>query len=72
LCSGPVWWEVKDDACDLCLGACAEGSWVVCEVCEVAQYCSAQCYKAAVAAGKHPSAACRALGAVRSGQLCRD
>jgi hypothetical protein len=63
------WWDVPDELCDLCGGGCEAGQVQLCEVCEVAQYCSDKCYKAAVAAGKHPWAACRALGAVRAGCL---
>jgi hypothetical protein len=62
-----LWWDVSDESCDLCGGGCDSGQVQLCEVCEVAQYCSDKCYKAAVAAGKHHWAACRALGAVKSG-----
>ena len=68
-CDGAVWWEVNDELCDFCSGRCAEASWVVCEVCEVAQYCSVACRDGAVAGGKHPWAGCRALAAVKSGRL---
>ena len=67
----PLWWGIKDDLCDECLGACGGEGMVVCEVCSTAQYCSSRCHKAAVAAGKHPWAACRALAVVQAGKWGR-
>ena len=64
-----LWWEVPDDMCDLCGGGCDADQVQLCEVCSTAQYCSSRCHKAAVAAGKHPWAACRALAAVKAGRL---
>jgi hypothetical protein len=64
---GEVWWEVEDVLCDFCFEPCCDR--VACQVCEVAQYCSSKCQKAAEVSGAHAWKACSALAAVGRGRL---
>ena len=63
-----LWWEVSDGLCDLCGVACDGDQVQLCEMCGLAQYCSTNCHKGAVEAGKHTWAACRALARVKAGK----
>ena len=63
-----LWWEASENVCDLCGIGCDGDQMQLCEVCGAAQYCSSSCQRAALAAGRHPWAACRELATVQAGR----